>query len=139
MDKKNKYLWHTLLIAGVMLLLTISMKFFEDATSLFTLETIKYTIVTIIVWVSEYLILKGITNKTKLSISIVAGVEIVFDIINYVVRMARGSTITISDLSAVKTALSVSKNIHLNNVFIIPHFCPNFTKFKDSFIFKLIF
>ena len=113
MDKKNKYLWHTLLIAGVMLLLTISMKFFEDATSLFTLETIKYTIVTIIVWVSEYLILKGITNKTKLSISIVAGVEIVFDIINYVVRMARGSTITISDLSAVKTALSVSKNIHL--------------------------
>ena len=99
-------------IAITIVLLFISMRFFNDAKDINIIENGQYIVLTIIIWLSEYFILKGITGKKKISIGIVVGIETIYDIINYIVRIARGATITISDLFAIKTALSVSKNIN---------------------------
>lgn len=109
--KKNKYIKVGLIIL-IFLLLSISMKLFEDTTEI-TLKHVKFTIFTFIIWGCQYLIFKGLTNKTVLSISLVIGIETTFDIINFIIRNIRGSAITISDIFAIRTAMSVSKNINI--------------------------
>lgn len=109
---RKNYILHIILIVITLILLFISMSFFEDAKKILTLENFQFTITTLIIWTCEYLILKGITNRTKISLSIVIGIEVLYDVINYTVRSVRGSAITISDLSAIRTALSVSNNVN---------------------------
>ena len=58
-----------------------------------------------------YLIVYGITNKTKLSCMIVSTVAIVFGVTNYIVTQIRGIAITISDVYSIQTAMSVAKGI----------------------------
>ena len=119
--KENlKYLWHILLIAVSLILLYFSMKQFVNAKSDEIFIKLEITLSTFAVWISEYLIIKGITQKTKLSLGIVVGIEIIFDIINYFIRVVRGSAITISDMVAIRTGLSVVKNINfkINEKFI---------------------
>ncbi len=111
--KWKKYLIHCILILILLILLSFSMKNFNNADEIYSFNNIKYVSVTFCFWLCEYLILKGITNRTKLSLGIILGVETIFDLMNGVVRTVRGSAITISDLLAIKTALSVSKNINL--------------------------
>ncbi len=124
--KWTKYVWHIILIIIILVQLFFAMKFFEAGNEDLIIE-FQWTWATLTIWLCLYLILKGITNKTKLSLSIVAVIEIVFDIINYIVRVVRGSTITASDIFAIQTALSVSKNIR-----------PNFdTKFIIGVVFAL--
>ena len=54
-----------------------------------------------------YLIVYGITNKTKLSCMIVSTVAIVFGVTNYIVTQIRGIAITISDVYSIQTAMSL--------------------------------
>ncbi|MBQ9298800.1 MAG: sulfatase-like hydrolase/transferase [Clostridia bacterium] len=107
-----KYLWHFALIVAILAQLFFAMKYFEAGEENLIIED-PWTWETIAIWFSIYLIIKGITNKTKLSLTILIGLETIFDIINYIVRTVRGSTITVSDMFAIRTALSVSKNMHL--------------------------
>ena len=109
--KKNTKIKNAMIILGTLMLLSISMQFLEDFQQIFGLKNIKYIIATILIWICQFLILKGITNKTKISLGIVIGFEAAFDIINYIVKSARGSTIAISDIYAIKTAISVSNSI----------------------------
>lgn len=116
MEKKEtikEYTKHILIIVMSLILLSFSMMFFEDSNDLFPFKNWLYIVVTIVIWGAQYLIIKGVTNKSKLSLGIVIGIETIYDIINYIVRTARGSSIAISDLYAIQTALSVSKNITL--------------------------
>lgn len=151
-EQKNVYILHIVLIAVSLILLFISMKYFEDAKKIITLENFQYTIVTFIIWICEYLILKGITNKSKLSLSIVIGIEALYDVINYAVRTIRGSAITISDIFAIRTALSVSNNVNFemdrNFIFgivfaitiiaLIIIFRKKFIENKDSLVLRCI-
>ena len=107
-----KCLWHFILIAIVLTFLFFAMKYLNAGEEDLFFEY-QWLWKTIVIWFSGYLILKGITNKTKLSLSILVIIEVVFDVINYVVRTAMGSTITASDMLAVQTALSVSKSVHI--------------------------
>lgn len=113
--KKKDLIWHFGLIIALFVLLMLEMRCFEDSTKIFTVDknTI-FMVATIVIWIALYLIIKGITGKTKLSLGIVVGVETAFDIINYIVRTARGSAIALSDISAIRTALSVSGNLKLS-------------------------
>ena len=112
LDFLKQYLWNTPLLAVIFILLYLSMSHFNDAKEIYTLNNYKVIILIISAWVSGYLILKSITNKTKLSLAIVCGIEACFDIINCIVRIVRGSAITISDITAIRTALSVSSKIN---------------------------
>ncbi len=107
----KKYIIHCILIVILLILLSFSMKNFNNADEIYSFNNIKYVSVTICFWLSEYLILKGITNRTKLSLGIVIVIQTLFDIMNGIVRTVRGSAITIADIFAIKTALSVSNNI----------------------------
>ena len=107
-----KYLLHTLIIAVILVLTFFSMKQFELAKPNEISPKAEITIATFACWIAEYLILKGITGKTKLSLGIVVSVELAFDAINYIIRAVRGSAITISDIVAIRTGLSVVKNIN---------------------------
>ena len=110
-----KLLLSTFLIAISIYLLYFAMKNFDNASKEETIGEIaeKYMKPTLLVWAGGYLIVKGITGKTRLSLAIVIGIEAIYDIINYVVRIVRGSAITISDLKALQTAFSVAKNIKI--------------------------
>ena len=108
------YIWHIILIASSFILLFFSMKYLNNADDISPFFTFKYTISTILVWIAMYLILKGLTNRSFLSLAIVVSIEIIFDIINYIVLMVRGSAVTISDIKAIQTALSVSHNISIS-------------------------
>ena len=108
-----KLLLNILIIAVSVVLLYFSMKNFDNASKEEIFNAKKYVFSTITIWICGYLILKGITGKSRLSLAIVIGIEGIYDIINYVVRTVRGSAITISDLKAIQTAMSVSKNIKL--------------------------
>lgn len=110
-DEVKKYSKHIGIMAILLAVLSIAMKCFEESEKIFSLENINYIFFSIVIWICEYLLLKAITGKSKISLCIVIGLEAVYDIINYVVRTARGSAIAISDLYAVQTALSVSKNL----------------------------
>lgn len=109
---KLRIIWRGILILIILLQLFLSMKYFSEIKDILNILN-KYMVITFAIWISEYLILKGLTNKTKLSILIVLLLEIIFDIINYIVRNARGSSITISDIFALKTALTVSNSIKI--------------------------
>lgn len=61
-----------------------------------------------------YLIIYGLTNKTKVACSIVSGAMFLFGIINYFVTQIRGIGITISDIYSIQTALNVAGGIKLN-------------------------
>ena len=108
-----KLLLNILIIVVSVVLLYFSMKNFDNASKEEIFNAKKYVFSTITIWVCGYLILKGITGKSRLSLALVIGIEGLYDIINYVVRTVRGSAITISDLKAIQTAMSVSKNIKL--------------------------
>lgn len=58
-----------------------------------------------------YLIVYGITNKTKLSCLIVSTLAITFGVVNYIVTQVRGIAITVSDVYSIQTAVSVAKGI----------------------------
>ena len=68
-----------------------------------------------------YLITKGITNKTKLSCTIVSSIAVIFGVINYIVTEVRGISITISDIYSIQTAVNVAKGIrfHIEGNFIV--------------------
>ena len=108
------YIMHFCLLLFIFVLLFYTMKFFNMTFSILLFELASNNIFHIIalsnilVWFAFYLILRGITNKPRLSLAIVIGIEVVFDIINYVVLVIRGSGITLADIKAVQTALSVS-------------------------------
>ena len=112
-NKYKKYLWNIGLIIILFLLLLFAMKALDGGNQIFTLAKYRFTVLTFAIWIGFYLILKGITGKTKISLSIVIGVEVIYDIINYIVRISRGSGMTISDIFAVKTGLSVAKSLQL--------------------------
>lgn len=61
-----------------------------------------------------YLIIYGLTNKTKVACSIVSGAMFLFGIINYFVTQIRGIGITISDIYSIQTALNVASGIKFN-------------------------
>ena len=109
--KSNIKFWNAILIFAILVLLSIMMQILEDFQYIFASNNIKYIVATICIWICQFLILKGITNKTKISLGIVIGFEAFFDVINYLVKAARGSTIAISDIYAIKTAISVSNSI----------------------------
>ncbi len=109
----KQYLWHIPLIAVILMLLLFSMRYFNYVMEVYSFESYKIILTTFVVWICEYLVVKGVTNRTKISLGIVVGVEVIYDIINYAVRTVRGSAITVSDIHAIKTALSVSKNVSL--------------------------
>lgn len=58
-----------------------------------------------------YLIVYGITNKTRLSCMIVSTIAVTFGVINYIVTQVRGISITISDVYSIQTAASVARGI----------------------------
>ena len=105
----KKIIQQNILVFFILTILLCSMLYFENSIIFF--GNIGFYILTLIIWYCEYLIFKGITNKSNLSISLVIAIEAIIDILNYIVRTVRGSCITISDLYAIQTALSVSKNI----------------------------
>ena len=121
----KKYAIHIGLIVVTLFLLSFAMKYFEDSRNIYSFENWNYIIATMVIWGCEYLIVKGLTNNSKLSLGIVIGVEALYDIINYIVRIARGSSIAISDIFAFQTALSVSKYITI--------------KFDSNFVFGALF
>lgn len=61
-----------------------------------------------------YMIVYGITNKTKLSCMIVSTLAVTFGVANYIVTQVRGISITISDVYAIQTAMNVAKGVHPN-------------------------
>lgn len=63
------------------------------------------------IFIFLYLFVYGITNRTKLSCTIVSSVAIAFGIINYIVTQVRGIAITVSDIYSVQTAMNVAKGI----------------------------
>lgn len=65
----------------------------------------------VLVLLFMYLIVYGITNKTKLSCMIVSTLAITFGVINYIVIQVRGIAITVSDVYAIQTAMNVAKGI----------------------------
>ena len=113
MDTVKKYLWQIILIILIFCMLFISMKFFEDANIIAYFTNLEHIAITFLIWTSLYFIFKGLTDKTVLSLSFVVFIQIVFDIINYIVRISRGSGITLSDFSTLKTAYSVVGNIKI--------------------------
>ena len=89
MDKKIR-IQNIILIILVFVLLSLSMKSFEDTESVFSFNNFQFTIVTIIIWSCQYLVLKGLTNRTILSISVVVAIETLYDIINFIIITIRG-------------------------------------------------
>lgn len=79
--------------------------FMDDAFS--TTKVFK----TLLFYDAMYLILKGITKKTNLSLKIIYAIFVLFGIINYIVMDTRGVGISFTDILSVKTALSVSNAI----------------------------
>lgn len=71
------------------------------------------------IFIFFYLVVYGITNKTKVSCTIVSSIAIIFGVINYIVTQVRGIAITVSDIYAIQTAINVSKGIN-------PYFEGNF-------------
>lgn len=71
------------------------------------------------IYIFLYLIIYGLTNRTKLSCTIVSGASVIFGVINYIVMQVRGIAITISDVYAIQTAANVAKGIR-------PEFNENF-------------
>lgn len=63
------------------------------------------------IYIFLYWIVYGLTNRTKLSCTIVSGASVIFGIINYVVMQVRGIAITVSDVYAIQTAANVAKGI----------------------------
>lgn len=63
------------------------------------------------IFIFLYLFVYGITNRTKISCTIVSSTAIVFGIINYIVTQVRGIAITVSDIYSVQTAMNVAKGI----------------------------
>ena len=63
------------------------------------------------IYVFLYWIVYGLTNRTKLSCTLVSTVAVIFGIINYIVTEVRGIAITISDIYSVRTAMNVAKGI----------------------------
>ena len=126
-DIKNKlqYIWHILLIVISLLLLFLAMKQFAGASKEEVFRNEELTITTLVVWICQYSVLKGITGKSKLSLGLAIGIEVAYDIINYIIRIVRGSAITISDIVAIKTGLSVIKNINL--------------RFEIQFLYAILF
>lgn len=73
------------------------------------------------IYIFLYLIIYGITGRTKLSCTIVSGASVIFGIINHIVIQIRGIAITVSDIFAIKTAVNVAKGIQIefNENFIL--------------------
>ncbi len=120
-DKKAKiklYIKHFLLLLLIFVLLFFSMRaFYESFDSITTIKEAlfnKFALANILVWFALYLILRGLTNKPLFSLAIIVVIEIIFDFINYAVLNIRGSGITLSDIKAIQTALSVSHTTHFS-------------------------
>lgn len=58
-----------------------------------------------------FLIIYGITNRPRLSCLVTAALVICFEMLNYLVIQARGFAITVSDIYAIKTAMSVADGL----------------------------
>lgn len=114
LGKISKYTIQILLMEIILFILYFAMKKFNNATLMEIFIMPEFTIGTFAVWISGYLILKAITGKTRISLGIVVGIEALYDITNYFVRTIRGSSITISDITAINTALSVVKNVKMS-------------------------
>ena len=108
-----KLLLNIVIIVVSISLLYFSMKNFDNASKEEIFNKKDYVFSTLAIWICGYLIVKGITGKSRLSLAIVVGIEAIYDVINYVVRLVRGSAITISDIKALQTAFSVAKNIKI--------------------------
>ena len=61
-----------------------------------------------------YFVIYGLTNKTKLSCTIIAVLTFIFGAINYIITDLRGMSITISDIYSLKTAMNVAKGVKPN-------------------------
>ena len=83
------------------------------------------------IYIFLYLIVYGLTNRTKLSCTIVSGASVVFGIINYIVMQVRGIAITVSDVYAIQTAANVAKGIR-------PEFNENFIFGITIFAFAML-
>ena len=75
----------------------------------------------IIIIISLYLFLYGITNRTKLSCIIIYVFTMIFGTLNYIVTNLRGVSISISDIFSVKTALSVSDGLKVYFIYFFPY------------------
>ena len=58
-----------------------------------------------------FLIVYGITNRPRLSCIVTAALVICIEMLNYLVIQARGFAITVSDIYAIKTAISVADGL----------------------------
>lgn len=58
-----------------------------------------------------YWILYGLTNRTRLSCTIILVFSFVFGVVNYIVTDLRGISITISDIYSIRTAINVAKGV----------------------------
>lgn len=93
-----------------------------------------------------YFLIYGITNRTKLTCTIVYSFFVLFGMINYSVFKVRGISVTLSDIYSIRTAMNVAKGIRPNfeqdflvaiglyilSMVIIWRFC----KFEDKIEFK---
>lgn len=86
----------------------------------------------LLILISMYLIVYGITNKTRLSCMIVSTIAVTFGVVNYIVTQVRGISITISDVYSIQTAASVAKGIQ-------PNFEGNFIVGMALYAFENIF
>ena len=63
------------------------------------------------IWI--FIIIYGISNRPRLSAVLTSVIIIFFELLNYFVLQVRGFAITISDIYAVKTAISVAGGLSL--------------------------
>ncbi len=66
------------------------------------------------IFIAFYLIIYGITNKAKISCTIVSIFTFCFGVINFIVMQVRGIAFSISDIFALRTAISVSERLEID-------------------------
>lgn len=71
-------------------------------------------IVNYLLFIFLYFVIYGITNRTKMSCTIIAVFTFIFGIVNYIITDLRGMSITISDIYSFKTAMNVAKGVKPN-------------------------
>ena len=108
------YLRHFVIIFMVFFMLNMAMKYLNGVEDFNPFDFSRYNAYywsTFIIWFALYLIFKGITGRTKLSLLIILALEYIFDMINATVINVRGAAISISDVGAIPTAASVARTI----------------------------
>lgn len=64
-----------------------------------------------LIFVFIYLIIYGLTNRTKFALCFITIFTFIFGVVNYVVTETRGISVTISDVYSIRTAMNVASGI----------------------------